>query len=470
MLELQGYDFEVKYRRGIHNEAADCLSRMYENYMVKDVNAINRKTLITAQCHDSELSKVMSFCNDPSEVTDEWTTKLARDATLSQDGCLYKYVGSLNKPWERDCKFWRVWVPFKLIPTIIAYYHSETISGHMGISKTYKRIEERFYWKCMRKDIFNFVKNCIICQKTKAARTHKIGIGSSPIVSTPWENVSCDLLGPYVKGRKGYKYLLVVTCYATKYVELFGLRAATAANIIKKLWLVFLKWGFPHSLTTDNGTQFSSRKFLGWCISVGVYSWRIASYHPQSNPCERYNRTVKDRIVSQIEACKDWATKLEEVAFAVNSSINDSTGFSPAYLNFGRELRTPLDNKLKVDLSGIDRKDSVSERMQLILNHAKANTLASQKIYMDNYNKDKIKSSYKEGDFVFALALNISDASKGITSSLCKKYAGPFVISRMISDTVCELQCPNSKKVVGRVHVSRLKPGYLSSTEDHGLV
>ncbi|CAG7817545.1 unnamed protein product [Allacma fusca] len=365
----------------------------------------------------------------PTKDADEWIVKLARDASVSQDGCLYKYVGSLVKLWESESKFWRLWVPACLTQRIIAYIHLETVAGHMGVRKTYKRIEER----------------------------------TSPAIRSPWENVACDLLGPYLRGRKGFKYLLVVTCYATKYVELFGLRAATAASIIKKLWLVFLKWGFSQSITTDNGSQFSSKRFLNWCESIGVRSWRIASYHPQSNPYERYNRTVKERIVSQIEVCKDWDSRLDEVAFAINSSVNDSTGFSPAYLNFGQKQRTPMDNTLKLDLSGIER-DEIDTRMQLVHNLAKENTIVSQKTYMGNYNKDKIQANYKEGDTVYTVALNISNASKGITSSLCKKYAGPFIISKMISHNISELKCPKTAKIIGRVHVSRLKPAQVICT------
>ena len=38
---------------------------------------------------------------------------------------------------------------------------------------------------------------------------------------------------------------------------------------------------------------------------------------------------------------KTWDVHLAELQFAYNTANNSTTGFSPAYLNFGRELRTP---------------------------------------------------------------------------------------------------------------------------------
>ena len=37
--------------------------------------------------------------------------------------------------------------------------HSEPTSGHFGVTKTYKRIAERFYWKGMITDVRELVSN-----------------------------------------------------------------------------------------------------------------------------------------------------------------------------------------------------------------------------------------------------------------------------------------------------------------------
>ena len=63
------------------------------------------------------------------------------------------------------------------------------------------------------------------------------------------------------------------------------------------------------------------------------------SYHPQSNMTERVNRVIKTIIRSYINGNqRDWDLNLSKLGFAFRTADNEVTGFTPAYLNFGREL------------------------------------------------------------------------------------------------------------------------------------
>ena len=65
-------------------------------------------------------------------------------------------------------------------------------------------------------------------------------------------------------------------------------------------------------------------------------------YSPQCNPVERVNQTIKTMIKQYINTSqKTWDVYLSETTFAYNTAIHDSTGYSPAYLNFGREMIVP---------------------------------------------------------------------------------------------------------------------------------
>jgi hypothetical protein len=47
------------------------------------------------------------------------------------------------------------------------------------------------------------------------------------------------------------------------------------------------------------------------------------------------------KLVSEKQ--KDWDNKLEAVAFAYRNSVQESTGFSPYYLIYGRDTHIPAD-------------------------------------------------------------------------------------------------------------------------------
>ncbi|CAF1691533.1 unnamed protein product, partial [Adineta ricciae] len=69
-----------------------------------------------------------------------------------------------------------------------------------------------------------------------------------------------------------------------------------------------------------------------------------ANYHPQTNMTERVNRTLKQQIrIYAQQNHKAWDAEIQKLAFAIRTSINETTGETPAFLNFGRDLKLPLD-------------------------------------------------------------------------------------------------------------------------------
>lgn len=66
-------------------------------------------------------------------------------------------------------------------------------------------------------------------------------------------------------------------------------------------------------------------------------------HHPQSNPVERMHSVLK-RILRAIcfENKHDWEACVPAALFAMTSAPHESTGFSPAELVYGRDLRGPL--------------------------------------------------------------------------------------------------------------------------------
>ena len=54
-------------------------------------------------------------------------------------------------------------LPVEMQPKIIAEYHGSLIGGHKGITKTYRRIRERYKWPGLRNEISEFIRGCRSC-------------------------------------------------------------------------------------------------------------------------------------------------------------------------------------------------------------------------------------------------------------------------------------------------------------------
>ena len=66
----------------------------------------------------------------------------------------------------------KIWVPEDegLRTTIISRCHDDPLAGHGGIAKTTVLVTTQYYWPMMRKTIKRYIKNCDMCQRSKAVR------------------------------------------------------------------------------------------------------------------------------------------------------------------------------------------------------------------------------------------------------------------------------------------------------------
>ncbi|GFW30704.1 gag-Pol polyprotein [Trichonephila clavipes] len=104
---------------------------------------------------------------------------------------------------------------------------------------------------------------------------------------------------------------------------------------------VFMRHGIPRRIISDNGTQLVSDVVQQICFTLNISQNLIPVYSPLSNPVERKNRDLKPRIAILVgEDHSNWHSKLPVICFTMNTTVCDTTGHTPAYLLFGRELRT----------------------------------------------------------------------------------------------------------------------------------
>jgi len=103
--------------------------------------------------------------------------------------------------------------------------------------------------------------------------------------------------------------------------------------------------GCPLQILTDRGTNFESELFQQLCHLMKIDKVRTTAYQPSTNgQIERFHSTMHHMIAKwAIENQRNWDETLPAVAFAYRTSENEATGFTPFYLQYGREARIPAD-------------------------------------------------------------------------------------------------------------------------------
>jgi hypothetical protein len=235
-----------------------------------------------------------------------------------------------------------VWVPPQLRKSILKSHHDHPLSGHLDVLKTTARLSQNYTWKGMKADIRIYIKGCEVCQRIKPSNTGPKGLTDSKLATKPGDSESCELIGPLPKSSSGHEHALVVIDDFSKIFEIYPLRKATAKTVADKLIEYCCRYGFMKNLRSDRGPQFASQIWQTVCEKMGIIPRKIVAYRPQGNPTERANRTVKECIKAYAYEHRDWDKNLSAIAFALRTTINETTKYSPAMLTFGHELRSPF--------------------------------------------------------------------------------------------------------------------------------
>lgn len=413
-VRLSFFNFNIKHRRGVDNVIPDALSRAVPISSILTSNSF-------ASTSDSWYKNLYNNClNNPNSL---------KNYRIS-DNSLYRL--SKNKCPLSSEFAWKEVVPSELREQLIRTNHDEPTAGHLGIHKTYLRLALRYFWPNMHADVVNFVSSCSTCIAYKSPNHATLGeMGRPKQCSRPFQMISIDFVGPLPVSRKQNAYLLVVVCCFSKYFMAFPLRRATADAVIKNLEeSVFLVHGVPQTIFLDNGSQFISKDLDNFFNKYKVPNkYFTPKYTPQVNTVERYNKTLLTCISSFIENDhRQWDVNLPKIQFAINNSVNEATGYTPAFLVHGRELVTCgshyTDNDLGDDIIFLPR-DIYCEHvghLAAVFNNVQASLWRAHLENTARYNTRRRPTEFQIGDIVWKRTYYQSDKDNYFSKKLAPKF------------------------------------------------
>ena len=156
---------------------------------------------------------------------------------------------------------------------------------------------------------------------------------------------------PLPRTQRGHEYILIFQDLFTRWIEVIPIKRADGKSVIKGLNERFcVRFGVPEVVLSDNGTEFKNAILDTFSKERAVHHTYMPPYHPQANPLERVNRTVKTMIMSYAEENhRSWVENLSELTFAYNTAEHSSTKRSPAMLSFGRQPDPPKTIRREAD-------------------------------------------------------------------------------------------------------------------------
>lgn len=140
-------------------------------------------------------------------------------------------------------------------------FNAHDVSGHLGRSKTFNRVNARYYWPGMRTDINKYVASCRQCQLRNNPNTKSYGEMKSIVTTHPFYTVAIDHVGPYATSAGNRKYVLTIIDLFTKFAIAVPTRSTGATETAKALLrdVIFTYAAIPLRILTDQGGAFCSQ-------------------------------------------------------------------------------------------------------------------------------------------------------------------------------------------------------------------
>jgi hypothetical protein len=137
--------------------------------------------------------------------------------------------------------------------------------------------------------------------------------------------------------------------------------------------------------------------------------------------------------------------------FAINGSVQASTGNTPFFLNYGQEPLTPLTD-LAVPSARVFA-DGLNHAIRLA-RQSLEQAVQRQKAHADRGRRDV---QFKVGDQVLLSTKNLKFKAVG-TSKFLPRYIGPLTVSKLVGPVAVKLELPPGYSIHPVFHVSLVKP------------
>ncbi|GFW12413.1 uncharacterized protein TNCV_816661 [Trichonephila clavipes] len=149
----------------------------------------------------------------------------------------------------------------------------------------------------------------------------------------------------------------------------------------------------------------------------------MVTYRPQANLTERVNRNLVQMIACFVEENhENWDLFLHEFAFALRTSVNETTNKTPAEVFLGRKIITPFSKLINVT----EGAEYVGRNIEKLFHEARENMRKQHKKLEKYYNRKRREVSIKVNDFVLVQTPFISAAGRRVVEKFMPKFEGPY--------------------------------------------
>jgi transposase InsO family protein len=202
----------------------------------------------------------------------------------------------------------------------------------------------------------------------------------------------------------------------------------------------------PHSIITDNGTNFTSKEFKDYCEGLGIKLKFASVTHPKTNgQVEKANglicNGIKKRLLAPLEKAKHaWVDELPSVLWSLRTTPNAATQETPFFLVHGAETVLPVEITHEAPRIAAYNEATSTEALQDdvdALDEARDVSLARATQYQQNLRNYYSSRVRPRSFMVEDLVLRLKQDGHGKLES---PWVGPYIMTEVIPGGAYRLQ------------------------------
>ncbi|MCO5612255.1 hypothetical protein L7F22_066519 [Adiantum nelumboides] len=178
---LSQFHFQIVHVQGQKNVVADAFSW---KPLVQAISAIHHSSfedMVDQYATDTDFADIFTRIRD-------WET--VAGYSIREGYLMRKTMLCVTQPLSKK---------------VMTKCHCPPYTGHRGIATTMKGVERYFYWPRLKKDVEEFVRSCLVCQKVKFDRHKAQGLLQPlPIPTRPWESIAMDFIFDLPRTQSGH--------------------------------------------------------------------------------------------------------------------------------------------------------------------------------------------------------------------------------------------------------------------------
>jgi len=190
---------------------------------------------------------------------------------------------------------------------------------------------------------------------------------------------------------------------------------------------------------------------------LGIETKLSTAYHPQTDrQTERTNQELEQYLRMYVNHRQNnWSEWLATAEFAFNNKVHTATKTSPFQVNYGREPRIGFDirkkgKNVKVEEFAREMKDRHEKARSALVR-------AQEEMKKQADKNRKEVEEYRVGDKVLISMKDfLTELMRRATKKLTEKYIGLYMVKKIVSENVVELELLASLRIHLVVNVRRI--------------